>query len=90
MITDLLRAIDSTLPGHIFILLPGRDNPELTLYTAEYKATVRTDDELPVYVVTRRDTGKLITWGEGRDSADAMEQALAVLANTTQQPYRAA
>ena len=79
MINEVLAAVHHLLPERLFILLPNSTDPELVIYSEEFKAVVRTDETLPVFVVMSRQNGKLITWGEGRTVLDAAQQAVHVL-----------
>lgn len=79
MINEVLAAIHDMLPERIFILLPNNSDPDLVLYSDECKATVRIDNNLPVFVVVGRHDGKLLTWGEGTSVMDATRQAVGVL-----------
>lgn len=79
MINEVLSAIHQLLPGRFFMLLPNGTNPELVIYSQQFKAVVRADDNLPVFVVMHRSDGKLMTWGEGRTVLDAAQQAVHVL-----------
>ena len=82
MVNEILSAIHHVLPDRIFILLPDRATPELVIYSERCKAVVRTDENLPVFVVISRQDGKLITWGECQTVADAAQQAMRVLEST--------
>ena len=90
MINEVLNAIHQLLPDRLFILLPNHTDPELVIYSDAYKAVVRADDGLPVFVVLDRRDGKLMTWGEGRDVIDAAQQAVDVLDKNQGAPRRAA
>lgn len=79
MINEVLAAIQDTLPERIFILLPNNSDPDLVIYSDECKATVRVDNNLPVFVVVGRQDGRLVTWGEGASVMDAARQAMVVL-----------
>lgn len=79
MINEVLQAVGDVLPERLFWLLPGKENPELTIYTRDAAACVRVDENLPVFVVTSRHTGTLMTWGEGDDVMDALSLALQAL-----------
>lgn len=79
MINDVLNAIHHLLPDRLFILLPSHADPELVIYSDDYKAVVRADDGMPVFVVLHRRDGSLVTWGEGRNVLDAAEQAVNIL-----------
>lgn len=79
MVNEVLAAVNRVLPQRVFWLLPGREDPDLTLYTQKAIATVRLDEGLPVFVITSRQTGHLLSWGEGTDVLDATRQALELL-----------
>jgi hypothetical protein len=82
MIDEVLAAIHDMLPERIFILLPNNADPDRVLYSDEWKATVRIDNDLAVFVVVGRHDGELMTWGEGTSVVDATWQAVDVLQST--------
>ncbi len=76
---EALELISRVLPERMIWLLPGVDDPDLTVYSQDAIANVRVDDQLPVFVVTSREDGRLVEWGEGVDVLDATRKALNVL-----------
>ncbi len=79
MINEVLSAIHPLLPERVFILLPSDTEPDLVIYSDQYKATIHLDVSLPVCVVVNRNDGRFFTWGEGLTVADAARQAMDVL-----------
>lgn len=79
MINEVLAAIQPVLSERVLILLPNESEPDLVIYNGQYKATVKFDSNLPVFVVVNRNDGSLLTWGEGLTVTDATRQAMSVL-----------
>jgi|RhiMetdeSRZDD1v2_1073273.scaffolds.fasta_scaffold2167910_2 hypothetical protein len=66
----------SRFPDRVLVSLPALGNEELRIDVAYLRAQVRLTSELPVFIVTVRDTGKLVTWGEAASPTDALVGAL--------------
>jgi hypothetical protein len=73
------KVIDEILnrfPDRVLVSLPALGNEELQIDVAYLRAQVRLTSELPVFVVTVRDSGKLLTWGQAASATDALIGAL--------------
>ena len=72
VIDEILRRF----PDRVLVSLPALGNEDLQLDFAYLRAQVRVNSELPVFVITVRDSGKLVTWGEATSPTDALIGAL--------------
>lgn len=74
-----LKAIDEILtrfPDRFLISLPALGSEELQIDAQHLRAQVRLEGDLPVFVITVRDTAKLVTWGEAATPYEALAGAL--------------
>ena len=72
VIDEILRRF----PDRVLVSLPALGNEDLQLDFAHLRAQVRVDSEQPVFVITVRSSGKLVTWGEAASPTDALMGAL--------------
>ncbi len=66
----------SRFPDRVLVSLPALGNEELEIDVAYLRVQVRLTSELPVFIITVRGSGKLVTWGEAASETDALIGAL--------------
>ena len=73
------KVVDEILarfPDRVLVSLPALGNEQLQVDVAYLRAQVRLTSELPIFVITVRDSGKLVTWGEAASPTEALIGAL--------------
>lgn len=72
VIDEILRRF----PDRVLVSLPALGNEQLQIDVSYLRAQVRLTSEMSVFVITVRDTGKLVTWGQAASPTDALVGAL--------------
>ena len=73
---NVVNQILSRFPDRVLVSLPALGNEQLQIDVAYLRAQVRLTSEMSVFVITMRDSGKLVTWGEAASATDALVGAL--------------
>jgi hypothetical protein len=73
---NVVNQILSRFPDRVLVSLPALGNEQLQIDVAHLRGQVRLTSEMSVFVITMRDSGKLVTWGEAASATDALVGAL--------------